>query len=74
MMHEKAKRRHEAQIRDAVPYPRQLDILLDQYADELLRATEWDADQWGFDSDRWMEAERVALARRGGRDWPAEVI
>jgi hypothetical protein len=73
-MHTKAKARYEAMLRDALPWPSQVDILLDQYADSLLRATEWDAGRWGFDPDRWFAAERVQLARRGGTDWPREVI
>lgn len=72
MMHQKAKDRYEQILRGCKAS--QVDIVLDQYADSLLRATEWDAKQWGFDPDRWMEKERVALARRGGRDWPSEVI
>lgn len=51
-----------------------LDWWLDQYGDSLFRATEWDADQWGFDPDRWMEAERRELAERGGADRPKEMI
>jgi hypothetical protein len=46
----------------------------DQYLDYLLdvqnRATEWDGDHWGFDTDRWMEAERVEMERRGNPQWP----
>lgn len=74
MMHEKSKRRHEAMLRAALPWPGQVDLILDRYADGLLRATEWDADQWGFDPGRWMAAERAELARRGGCNWPVEVI
>lgn len=73
MMHEKARARHERQIR-AARTPGERDAQLDQYADGLLRATEWDADQWGLDPDHWMEAERVELTSRGGRDWPQEAI
>lgn len=83
-MHSKAGARHHERIqqfaeRRSHPDPgkaqraqQHLDWWLDRYADGLLQATEWDADQWGFDPDRWMEAERVALARRGGEDWPKE--
>lgn len=74
MMHAKAKARYEAMLRDCLPWPDQVDIVLDRYADSLLRATEWDAGQWGFDPDRWMEAERVELAGRGGCDRPREII
>lgn len=85
MLHEKAAARYHERIRqfaDCRNHPdpsesarahQHLDWWLDQYADSLLRATEWDADQWGFDPDRWMEAERVELARRGGEDWPKEL-
>lgn len=50
----------------------------DQWLDEILdvqqRATEWDADQWGFNSDLWMAAERAELAERGGNDWSQEHV
>jgi hypothetical protein len=74
MMHEKARARYEAMLRDCLPWPSQVDTVLDQYADGLLRATEWDAGQWGFDPDRWMEKERAELASRGGQNRPMEVI
>jgi hypothetical protein len=38
--------------------------VIDRYLDELYhvthRATEWDADRWGF-SDTWMKEERMAM-------------
>lgn len=71
MMHEKARQRHIDRIREASPDKR--DFWLDQFADSLLRATEWDADQWGFDPDRWMAAERAEIERRGGPVHPREV-
>jgi hypothetical protein len=74
MMHEKSKARQEAQLRDCLPYSDRFAEALDRYADSLLRATEWDAMQWGFDPDKWMARERLTIAHRGGRDWPAEVI
>jgi hypothetical protein len=73
MMHEKSKRRVEAMIRDALPYPGQLDILLDEYADGLLRATEWDADQWNLPTQEIGHA-LAAHARLGGPFWPREVL
>jgi hypothetical protein len=72
MMHEKARKWHTDRIRDADPALR--DYWLDMYANELLRATEWDARQWGFDPDRWQADERAQLMTRGGRNWPTEVI
>ncbi|MFD3714289.1 hypothetical protein [Streptomyces sp. NPDC058677] len=41
-----------------------VDALLDRWVDYRDRATEWDAARWGFDPDRWFEAERAELARR----------
>jgi hypothetical protein len=70
-MHEKAKARMVGQLLTATS-PGQVDAVLDQLYDGTVRATEWDADMWGFDPDRWMEAERVELARRGGTYWPSE--
>jgi hypothetical protein len=72
MMHEKARARYIERIKAAAGPQR--DFWLDQYADVLLRATEWDADQWGFDPDRWMDAERAQLRTRGGRDHPREAV
>jgi hypothetical protein len=52
-----------------------LDWWLDQYADNLLRATEWDAEQWGFDPDRWMEKERADILNMAHENtYPREVI
>ncbi|MGI5418644.1 hypothetical protein [Actinomadura luteofluorescens] len=48
------------------------DAVLDEILDVQQSATEWDADRWGFNPDRWMAAERAELASRGGMDWPRE--
>jgi hypothetical protein len=40
--------------------PARLDELLDQWVDIRDRATEWDADQWGFAPDDW---EKRVLAK-----------
>lgn len=39
------------------------DGLLDIWIDVRDRATEWDADHWGFNPDRWMQKERAAMGR-----------
>ncbi|WP_258563016.1 hypothetical protein [Streptomyces phytophilus] len=39
------------------------DELLDYWLDLRDRATEWDADQWGLDPDRWCAKERAEMAR-----------
>ena len=70
-MHEKARARLVGRL-TAATNPGQVDAALDQLYDSASRATNWDAGMWGFDPDRWMEAERVELARRGGTDWPTE--
>lgn len=72
-MHEKARQRHERELL-AARTPKERDAVLDRYCDSLLRATEWDAQQWGFDPDRWFERERVQLAERGGSFWPVEIV
>lgn len=41
-----------------------IDGLLDQLFDLTCRATEWDGQQWGFDPDRWMSDERMAMNHR----------
>lgn len=41
-----------------------VDHYLDQWLDYTQRATEWDADLWGFDPTRWMAAERAEMDRR----------
>jgi len=75
MMHERASGRQRERIQHARDTaPETVDFWLDQYADSLLRATEWDADHWDFDPDRWMEKERAELARLGGKDWPNEPL
>lgn len=74
MMADESRVRYESMLRDCLPHPVRFAEVLDQYADGLLRATEWDAEQWGFSSEKWMRRERVILAHRGGRDWPTEVI
>lgn len=40
------------------------DRWLDEWIDVTTRATEWDADQWGFNPDTWMAEERVEMDRR----------
>lgn len=77
MMHDKAKKRYESMIRDALPWPGQVDSILDQYADNLLRATEWDADQWGLPEPDMIMPLATILRRAGGRGatlFPREVI
>ncbi len=39
------------------------DELLDIWVDATTRATEWDADQWGFDESWCTEARRLMEAR-----------
>lgn|GEM_PF-6679779 len=51
------------QIKDATR-PDVIDSLLDQWWDIQHRATEWDAEKWGFDPDRWMSRERAEMRRR----------
>jgi hypothetical protein len=70
-MHEKPRLRIETRIREAEPDA--VDAWLDLYYDSAHRATEWDADRWGFNADRWMQAERAVIANRGGKDWPTEI-
>lgn len=70
-MHEKARTRIVGQI-IAARTPAAVDAALDQLHDSATRATNWDADKWGFDPDRWMEAERLELESRGGDCWPTE--
>lgn len=40
------------------------DELLDRWLDYRDRATEWDAQNWGFDPDTWMAKERAELVKR----------
>lgn len=40
------------------------DRRLEQLYDITARATEWDADQWGFGPDVWMARERQEMNRR----------
>lgn len=44
--------------------PANVDTYLDIWWDYTERATEWDADQWGFDPTRWMEKERAEMESR----------
>jgi hypothetical protein len=77
MMHEKARQRFEGMLRDALPWPGQVDILLDEYADNLLRATEWDADQWGLPTPEMRTHLGAILSKAGGSGaclWPREAI
>ncbi|MEU5976322.1 hypothetical protein [Streptomyces sp. NPDC047315] len=43
--------------------PARRDELLDEWLDWRDLATEWDAQLWGFDPDRWCAAERAAMER-----------
>ena len=59
--HPKARARITAAIlRD----PKNIDLYLDLLYDAMCRATEWDAEKWGFDPDRWMAEQRVLMERR----------
>ncbi len=40
------------------------DALLDIWIDSTTRATEWDADQWGFDPDTWCLNDRTKMEAR----------
>lgn len=40
------------------------DELLDKWLDYLYLATAWDAEQWGFDPEGWMQKERAELCSR----------
>lgn len=51
------------QIRNTTD-PGRRDELLDQWVDIRDRATEWDADQWGFAPDDW---EKRVLATMDGQ-------
>lgn len=44
--------------------PGVIDQLLDKWLDYKNHATEWDALQWGFYPDTWMEEERAEMDRR----------
>jgi len=44
--------------------PVRRDELLDEWLDYRDCATEWDAQQWGFDPDRWEERLRIQMERR----------
>ena len=85
MMHQKAVDRiREGFTRAAMAATREpshrvghlctVDHWLDQYLDSSMRATEWDADQWGFGAGTWMEAERAQMNARSGTFWPKEII
>ena len=73
MMHETAREYLLSRIRVATS-PGFRDQLLEQLYDADNRATDWDARQWGFQPDKWMAAERLAMRNAGGCDWPAEVV
>jgi hypothetical protein len=51
-------------MRNRREHPASADYWLDRIIDVTTRATEWDADQWGFDPTRWMAAERAEMERR----------
>lgn len=42
------------------------DHYLDEWIDCTTRATEWDADHWGF-APNWMQAERSEMDKRATR-------
>lgn len=42
-------------------HPRSADYWLDRWLDLTTRATDWDAQAWGFDPVRWMCAERARM-------------
>lgn len=50
------------------------DAALDALWDVIGRATEWDADGWGFDPIVWMATERAEMNRRANNlgFWPGE--
>jgi hypothetical protein len=58
--HPRALKHLAAQIRRD---PANTDQYLDQWFDVTTRATEWDADQWGLDPDRWMAKDRAQMER-----------
>jgi hypothetical protein len=66
-----ARDRLRQMVRDAGS-PAERDRLLDVLWDYENRATEWDAERWGFSPGRWMRRERDELSARGGQDWPVE--
>lgn len=41
-----------------------IDRLLDEWGDYMLRATEWDAQYWGFDDGTWMVQERKNMVKQ----------
>lgn len=50
---------------------RHIDRWLDEWITYQFMATEWDADQWGFDTDQWMRKERKRMSEHAmikGRD------
>lgn len=60
-----AQAAREACFRDiAAAAPEHVDLYLDRYLDYRDRATEWDADQWGFDPDTWMWEHRQEMEGR----------
>lgn len=46
------------------------DQVLDRILDATTMATEWDADQWGFDPTRWMAEERAKMNSGPVRPFP----
>lgn len=49
--------------REAYVLRQAIDEQLDYWHDITHLATEWDADKWGFDVDRWLRTERGIMAR-----------
>ena len=68
----KAIARIDAAIRKCIELGRRdvIDGYLDIRYDFTERATEWDADFWGFDPTRWMAKERMELARTSNAPIP----
>ncbi|MFD6415972.1 hypothetical protein [Streptomyces sp. NPDC060194] len=52
----------------AATTPARRDELLDEWVDYRDRATEYDADQWGFNTDLWCAKERAEMDRRAAKE------
>jgi hypothetical protein len=75
-MHKDAAQRYHELISEA-PDLATREHWLDQYADALLRATEWDADQWGLPTEEMKTPLGAILSKAGGEQaelWPREVV
>lgn len=58
-----AKRTHTRVPGTYQAYSALIDQVLDEWYDIQYRATEWDADMWGF-SESWMARERSYMNKR----------